>query len=143
MRGRPVAILASIFISVVATANLQGQRKTQHVVLVTLDGARWQEVFGGFDVETLQSSLRKAPGAEAAAEPMTSNPAYQKYWAPTPVERRLKLLPFFWGTLMKQGTIAGNQTLGSRVQVSNAHRFSYPGYAEILTGQAHDDVINS
>ena len=53
-------------------------------------------------------------------------------------------MPFFWGTLMRDaGSIAGNPARGSRVHVSNGHRFSYPGYAEILLGRAHDDTINS
>ena len=53
-------------------------------------------------------------------------------------------MPFFWGVLMKKyGSIAGNRKLGSTVQITNGHRFSYPGYSEILTGQAHDDVIDS
>lgn len=29
------------------------------------------------------------------------------------------------------------------MKLTNRHRFSYPGYSEILTGEAHDDVINS
>jgi hypothetical protein len=54
------------------------------------------------------------------------------------------VMPFFCCTLMKHhGSIAGNRALGSTVQVTNRHRFSYPGYSEILTGQAHDDVIDS
>jgi Metalloenzyme superfamily len=53
-------------------------------------------------------------------------------------------MPFFWGTWIKQyGCIYGNRSLGSTVQLSNRHRFSYPGYAEILTGEAHDDVISN
>ncbi len=53
-------------------------------------------------------------------------------------------MPFFWGTLMKQhGSIAGNRALQSAVMTTNKMWFSYPGYSEILTGQAHDDVINS
>jgi hypothetical protein len=53
-------------------------------------------------------------------------------------------MPFFWGTLMKQhGSIAGNRALGSEVRLSNRHWFSYPGYAEILLGVAHDDEIKS
>ena len=31
----------------------------------------------------------------------------------------------------------------SVVTLTNTHRFSYPGYSEILTGEAHDDVIKS
>ncbi len=111
------------------------QRRTQHVVLVTLDGARYQEMFGGLDSAVLQSTAVKVP--------VESLPAYRKYWAPTAEERRRRLLPFFWGTLMSEGSIAGNQAVGSVARVTNAHRFSYPGYAEILTGEAHDDTIKS
>jgi hypothetical protein len=52
-------------------------------------------------------------------------------------------MPFFWNTLMTHGSIAGNQLIGSVARVTNTHRFSYPGYAEILTGEAHDAVIDS
>ena len=38
---------------------------------------------------------------------------------------------------------AGNPARGSRVHLTNAHAFSYPGYAEMLLGRAHDDAINS
>jgi Type I phosphodiesterase / nucleotide pyrophosphatase len=111
------------------------QHRTRNVVLVTLDGARRQEIFGGLDLDVLRST---APGKA----PKTL-PSYRKYWAETPEARRSKLMPFFWGTLMAQGSIAGNHSLGSIVRVTNGHRFSYPGYSEILTGEAHDDVIKS
>jgi hypothetical protein len=53
-------------------------------------------------------------------------------------------MPFFWGTLMKQyGSVAGNRSLGSVAMTTNKKWFSYPGYSEILTGQAHDDLIDS
>src|SRR5262249_48205857 len=143
MCGRSIRVVTLIIAIFALIGDLKAQRKTEHLVLVTLDGARWQEVFGGLDLEVLQSTLKRDPATNASVEPVASHPAYQKYWAPTSAERRLKLLPFFWGTLSKQGTIVGNQAIGSRVLVSNGHRFSYPGYAEILTGTAHDEVINS
>jgi hypothetical protein len=112
------------------------QGNTQNVILVTLDGARNEEIFGGLDLEILKSITKEGPIEDA--------PLYKKYWAPTPEQRRAKLMPFFWGVLMKQyGSIAGNRRLGSTVEITNGHRFSYPGYSEILTGQARDDVINS
>ena len=84
----------------------------QSVVLVTLDGLRTQELFGGLDMEVLKSSLKK----DAKVEDTVS---YARYWASTPEERRLRLMPFFWGTLMKQfGFVYGNAALGSRVKVS-------------------------
>ncbi|HKX28713.1 MAG TPA: hypothetical protein VJ302_13525 [Blastocatellia bacterium] len=113
-----------------------GQQPTENVILITLDGARTQEVFGGLDLEVLKDRTKKGRVEETAP--------YKKYWAETPEQRREKLMPFFWGTLMKQyGSIAGNRRLGSTVMTTNRKWFSYPGYSEILTGQAHDDVIDS
>jgi Metalloenzyme superfamily len=112
------------------------QNNTQNVILITLDGARNEEIFGGLDLEILKSITKEGFVEET--------PLYKKYWAPTPGERREKLMPFFWSTLMKDnGSIAGNRKLGSTVEITNGHRFSYPGYSEILTGQARDEVINS
>jgi hypothetical protein len=53
-------------------------------------------------------------------------------------------MPFFWNTLVREaGFVAGNRRRGSSVTLTNGHRFSYPGYAEILLGEAHDDSIKS
>lgn len=133
--ARLLFIVCSLF--VVAAAPAPQPAAIHAVVLVTLDGARTEEVFGGLDVEALGSQLAKGQRVE-------DHPLYRRYWAPTPEERRLKLLPFLWGTLLaNEGSIAGNAKLGSRVGLANRHHFSYPGYAEILTGRAHDDTIAS
>jgi hypothetical protein len=106
-----------------------------NVILITLDGARVEEMFGGLDLEILQSTLKKGQVVE-------SHQAYRRFWADSPEERREKLMPFFWKVLMAQhGSIAGNPALESAVRLTNRHRFSYPGYAEILLGEAHDDVF--
>jgi hypothetical protein len=126
-----VALLASL-----PTMSAQAPR-AQNVVLMTLDGARWQDVFTGMD-----ESLLKA-GAPAGTDVRTL-PAYKQFSGATPAERRERLMPFLWRTLLAdQGFIAGDRTAGSLVTVTNRHRFSYPGYSEILTGQAHDDAIKS
>jgi len=110
------------------------QNKTQNIILITLDGARTEEIFGGLDLEILRSVNKDAEKSKA----------YQNYWADTPEARREKLLPFLWGTLLKNnGSIAGNRALKSEAKTTNKMLFSYPGYSEILTGQAHDDIINS
>lgn len=126
----PLALLSLLTISAFA------QNKTENVILITLDGARIQEMFGGLDMDILKDKTRRGKVEDAAL--------YKKYWAATPEERRAKLLPFFWGTLMKEhGSIAGNRSLNSAVMTTNKMWFSYPGYSEILTGQANDEVINS
>lgn len=107
------------------------------VVLVTLDGARTVEVFGGLDVAIVQAGLKPDQRLE-------DHPLHKRFWAPTAGQRRAKLMPFFWGTLMRDhGSVAGNPDAGSRVHLVNRHWFSYPGYSEILTGRAHDDIIKS
>lgn len=116
------------------TISAYAQTKTQNVILITLDGARNEEVFGGLDLEIFKSVNKDAE----------KSPQYEKFRADTPTARREKLMPFFWGTLIKQhGSIAGNRALKSEAKTTNKMLFSYPGYSEILTGQAHDDVIKS
>jgi hypothetical protein len=114
----------------------QDGSRAEHVVLVTIDGARWQDVFTGIDLDILKSTSGDTPVEQTAT--------YTRFWASTPEERRAKVMPFLWGTLAaRHGAIAGNRAAGSRVEVANQHRFSYPGYSELLTGAAHDDVITS
>ena len=124
-----IALLTLAFVS---AAEQQGS----NVVLITLDGVRIEEMFGGLD-EVVARAIVKTGAAE-------ESPLWQRYWAPTPEARRHKLMPFLWGTLLAEhGSIAGNQALGSVMRVTNRHRFSYPGYAEIATGAAHDAEIDS
>jgi hypothetical protein len=107
------------------------------VILITLDGVRGAEMFGGLDAGILRSTLAKDARLE-------DNPTFKRFNAATAAGRRETLMPFFWGELMaKHGSIAGNTALNSAVTLTNTHRFSYPGYSEILTGEAHDDVIKS
>jgi len=106
------------------------------VVLVTLDGARTEEIFGGLDLDVLKSTLKPEQKVEAS-------PLYQRFWADTPEARRQKILPFFWTLVTEQGSIAGNRALGSSATLTNKHWFSYPGYSEILLGQAFDADITS
>ena len=138
-----VAILAAataallIGLSPVAGPGAQGKDSGDRVVLITLDGARTQEIFGGVDLAVLNVQPR-------AGQPVEEHPVYKQFWAPSAEERRRKLMPFFWGTLMTMhGSIAGNRAQGSIVSARNVHRLSFPGYAEMLVGQPHDDVITS
>jgi hypothetical protein len=104
----------------------------ENVILVTLDGVRWQEVFNGADSTLLFDPVYTRDTASAR----------KLFWKPAPTERRELVMPFLWNTAGKQGQLYGNRKLGSRMNVTNPHWFSYPGYNEILSGYA-DDRINS
>jgi len=100
------------------------------VILITLDGLRWQELFSGADPYLIDS------------EEFTHDPAALKstYWAETPEKRRELLMPFFWRVIDRDGVLLGDRTTGSMVDVTNQRVFSYPGYNEILTGFADDSI---
>lgn len=126
-------LLAVLFVLTISAA---AQSRTENVILITLDGARTQEIFGGLDLEILKAKTKKGR--------VEDTELYKRYYAATPEQRRAKLMPFFWHSLMREhGSIAGNRSLGSTVMTTNKMWFSYPGYSEIITGQAHDDVIDS
>jgi hypothetical protein len=102
----------------------------QNIVLVTLDGVRWQEIFNGADSTLLFDPVYSRDTASAR----------KQFWAVTSAERRKRLTPFLWNTIGQQGQLYGNRQLGNRVNVSNPHWFSYPGYNEILSGYADDRI---
>ncbi len=127
-------IFLLLFFSTFLCLNIHAQRKTENVILITLDGARRQEIFGGMDTE-----LYKKIDIEAEKKEV-----FKTFFAGTPEQRREKLMPFFWQVWMKNhGSIAGNRDLKSEVKTTNNLLFSYPGYSEILTGEARDDVIKT
>lgn len=105
----------------------------ENLLLITYDGLRWQEVFGGLD-QTIMSADTDRVGEMLALG--------AKYWADTPEERRAKLLPFLWNTIGREGAIYGHAESGSPARVTNEMNFSYPGYNELLTG-APDPAIDS
>ncbi|MCU0367393.1 MAG: alkaline phosphatase family protein [Cyclobacteriaceae bacterium] len=109
------------------------QGKTENIILITFDGLRWQEVFGGAERRLLTHSQFVKDTAAAL----------NMYWASSPEVRREKLLPFFWNVIAKQGQLYGNRAHNNYVNVTNNMWFSYPGYNEILTGFADDEQIKS
>ncbi|WP_111309181.1 phosphoglyceromutase [Confluentibacter sediminis] len=113
--------------------NAQQENKQQpNVFLITLDGARWQDVFTGIDTVLLNSSYTQ-----------DKKLLTKKFVGNSTEENRTLLMPFFWNTIAKQGQLHGNRNVDSKVNLTNKMVFSYPGYNEILTGKADDDNINS
>lgn len=103
------------------------QHATRNVLLVTLDGLRWQEVFRGADEAFINTAGGGVPDKEIKA-------LRETWLAPTAEERRRKLMPFVWGEIAARGQLFGNRDRGAPMQVTNVEWFSYPGYNEILCG---------
>lgn len=118
-------ILLLIFIVPVSAIFAQKtDTKTENVIIITMDGLRWQELFGGA-VDTMIDNRELTSDQDRIRE---------KYLADSKEARRQKLMPFFWETLAKQGMVFGNRWEDNKVNCSNIFWFSYPGYSEILTG---------
>lgn len=122
-----------VFTFLGAEAQQKKAIKNPKIVLITLDGFRWQELFTGADSELI-ANKKYVEDTTALKE---------KFWRNTPVERRAALMPFFWNEAIKMGQLHGNRHQGSNVNLTNKMWFSYPGYNEILTGAADDKQINS
>jgi dienelactone hydrolase len=124
--GLAAAAAASLLLAAPAS-------RTENVVLITTDGLRWQEVFGGAE-EALMT--KEAGGVSDAAE------LRRVFWRDTPAARREALLPFLSTVLVREGQLYGNAARGSVARVTNGHKFSYPGYNELLSGRG-DPRIDS
>jgi hypothetical protein len=134
-----VLVLLALGFGAVCSLGPAAELKTRNVLLVTIDGLRWQEVFRG--AEEALMTVDKVAGGGVPAGALTALRA--DYLAPTPEERRKKLLPFFWGTVVPQGQAFGNRDIGSPARVLNAERVSYPGYNELLTGAPDPLIVNN
>ena len=129
---RPIAACAVLAASLVL-GTASAATPERNVILVTLDGVRIQELFGGMD-----PVITNAPEAESGIYEIDVTKG--RYWRETPEARREALMPFFWKTLVPAGMVLGNQAKGSKVTVRNDQWFSYPGYSEILTGEPQPEV---
>src|SRR6056297_1052889 len=130
MKNKIILLMAAV--AAVFNINAQNAGDTK-VILITLDGFRWQELFTGAD-----SLLIDNKDYVHDPEMLT-----KVFWRETPTERREVLLPFIWNQAEKMGQIHGNRRLGSKVDLTNSMWFSYPGYNEILTGTSDDKNIRS
>ncbi|MBO4624982.1 MAG: hypothetical protein J5646_05770 [Bacteroidales bacterium] len=103
------------------------------LVIITYDGLRWQEVYGGADKAVLDEN-RFVKDMDAFKA---------KYWRDTPEERRATLLPFLWSYVPEHGYMLGNRNKNSKMEVANRMWYSYPGYSEMFCGWADDERVHS
>ncbi len=98
------------------------QPESPNVVLVTIDGFRWQELFEGADSVLLNNKN------------YTKDERAMTYWHSDAITRRKILMPFVWSEIVEKGQLLGNRKFNNRVDCDNPHWLSYPGYNEMLTG---------
>jgi hypothetical protein len=124
MRRYLLAMLLLLLPSLAAAQSADDQR----LILVTMDGTRWQEVFRG-------------PEPALVADPRFTHAdmkdAVEKSW-----KTGSDLMPFLHSLTAKGGALIGNRDAGQCMAVTNSMWFSYPGYNEIFTGRA-DPAITS
>jgi hypothetical protein len=126
------ALILSILAFTVSICAQENSLKTRNIILVTLDGLRWQEVFTGADPDLIRNKNQVENLSKIK----------DKFWDKDQRARRNKLMPFLWKTLVPNGQIYGNRIEQSFVNLTNPYRVSYPGYNELLTGFA-DRALNS
>lgn len=102
----------------------------ENLVLITLDGLRWQEVFRGLDMGLLADE-RFTEDAE---------PLLAAFQAGSQHGSAGRLLPFLHEVVFRQGGVIGNRDVASCARISNPWYFSYPGYSEILTGMVDPGI---
>ena len=107
-------------------------KAADNLILVSIDGLRWQEVFQGYQDDVLDLDAFKEQKAGLV----------KQFSGTSPENKRQKLMPFLWNVLATDGVLIGNRDLGSYMQVTNDYWFSYPGYNELLTGKV-DSKIDS
>ena len=121
--------LSCLLLLLILSSTTFAQAPPAHVVVITIDGLRWQEMFGGADQAYFK---RDAKGV--------IDPVSEKYAGDNPEARRALLMPFMWRVIAKQGQIFGDPAQQSRSHVTNGLWFSYPGYNEMLSGVADPRV---
>ncbi|MBR7618928.1 alkaline phosphatase family protein [Phenylobacterium sp. 20VBR1] len=126
----PRALIAALALALAATAPALAKPAEERLVLVTVDGLSWQELFHGADP------------ARAADKTFVEDPAALKPQFIDVPDRARALTPFLHDVVAKQGVLLGDRDHGGCVRVTNDMWFSYPGYNEILTGRV-DPAITS
>lgn len=115
-------ILSILFVFLLVPAFTQSHQ-TENLIIVTLDGFRWQEFFSGAD-SAVFFNHQYTPDTDRVSA----------FWNSDFIKRREALLPFFWNVVAQQGQLYGNRQYGNKVTCANPYWFSYPGYSEMFTG---------
>ncbi|WP_240614873.1 hypothetical protein [Polaribacter filamentus] len=131
MKKEFLVVLFTVLFTIINIA--AQQNSNPKVIVVTLDGLRWQELFSGADSKLIANNDYVHDSVSLK----------KQFWRENNKDRRAVLFPFLWNEVPSMGQIYGNRTFDNKVNLTNKIRFSYPGYNEILSGQADDVRITS
>jgi hypothetical protein len=129
MRLLRLSLVSSLLLVAFPAQPRSAAAPANNVIIVTIDGFRWQEVFNGAD----QAYFKKASDGKPTD-------AERRFWRDDVAARRDALMPFFWNTIAKSGVVFGDPSRKSLVHLTNGLWFSYPGYSEMLTGAADPGI---
>jgi len=107
--------------------------QTPKLVIVTIDGLRWQEAFGGADEKLLNNK-----DFVSNIEQLTA-----RFWHADQQERKNRLMPFLTNVIGTNGVLIGDRNNDSGMSLTNKQHFSFPGYNEIFTGKVDDNLTSN
>ena len=84
-----------------------------NVIVVTMDGFRHQEFFGGAELRLMD---KKSGGVRDVDD------LKKEFWRDSPQARRETLLPFIWGTLARTGQIFGDRGSSASARCATGRR---------------------
>ena len=125
-------LILSLLVLLPLLATAKGDKDTR-LIIITIDGLRWQEVFTGADAEVIGNTKAVRDTAELR----------KAHWRATPEERREVLMPFVWEVIARQGTLVGNANKDSQMRLANKTNISYPGYSEMMTGMVDESITEN
>lgn len=133
MKNKVLFLIALLSLTISSNLFAQSARKTKNLVLILIDGYRWEELFHGANLDLLTNPKYNS---------MDSLQRLKDFWSDNLQDRRKKLMPFTWKTIAKHGQLYGNRKYGNKVNLKNPYWYSYPGRAEVLSGFV-DKKVNS
>lgn len=116
---RHLVLICAVLVSLIA-APARAEAPASHLILVTIDGYRWEDLFRGADPE------------------LVTDERYRARYVDVP-DRAAALTPFLL-SFREHGALIGNRDEGSCARVSNEYWFSYPGYSEMLVGRPNPAI---
>lgn len=104
------------------------------VVVVSLDGVRWREIFSGADPRLTADKTYMHPDIRSDI----IDPAFV-----APKDRAAALTPFLHSVEAQGGVLLGDRDSGACMSVANDLWYSYPGYNEFLSGAPDPDLTTN